>query len=95
MFFNKNKNNVILRYEYIVQCIKMLIKKTKIYDFQKQYIYVSFASKNKPIAIYRNSWILVSEEKKHINLFSHSCNLFLAPTFNKKNNQNCKWILKL
>lgn len=33
----------------------MLIKKPKIYDFQKQYIYVSFASKNKPITIYRNS----------------------------------------
>jgi hypothetical protein len=36
----QKKNNVILRYEYIVQCIKMLIKKTKIYDFQKQYIYL-------------------------------------------------------
>lgn len=72
MFFNKKKkHNVILRYEYIVQCIKMLIKKPKIYDFQKQYIYVSFASKNKPITIYRNSWILVFEEKeKHKSFLS-------------------------
>lgn len=50
MFLDKKKT---MSYEYIVQCIKMVIKKTKIYDFQK-HICIIVSKNYKPMTINRS-----------------------------------------